>query len=126
MKARNLSHLTKAEDYDSCSNIILDECILGWTCIRTSKDNIAWIKFSDVDFKNYSYLSIDALLKSQTNIEIRIDTINGDIVGNLNITSSLNKDNWNNFNCKLKSINSINDLYLKINGDFLINSLLLF
>lgn len=126
LKPRNLSLLTKAEDYDSCSNIILDECTLGGTCIRTSKDKISWIKFSDVDFKNYLYLSIEALLKSDTNIEIRIDSINGDIIGAISSTPSLSENNWNNFNCELKSINSINDLYLKINGDCLINSLQLF
>lgn len=123
LKPRNLSCLTKAEDYDSCSNIILDECSLGGTCITTSKNTISWLKFSDVDFKNYSNLSIEAIFKSISNIEIRIDSINGDILGNLEITTEKIKDNWDTYICKLKSLNSINNLYLLINGDCLINSL---
>lgn len=123
LKPRNLSYLTKAEDYDSCNNIILDECSLGGTCVTTSKNNLSWLKFSDVDLKNYSNLSIEAIFNSIANIEIRIDSINGDILGSLKITTEEIKDNWNNHICKLKPLNSINDLYLVINGDCLINSL---
>ena len=123
LKPRNLSYLTKAEDYDSCNNIILDECSLDGTCVTTSKNNLSWLKFSDVDLKNYSNLSIEAIFNSIANIEIRIDSINGDILGSLKITTEEIKDNWNNHICKLKPLNSINDLYLVINGDCLINSL---
>lgn len=123
LKLRNLSYLTKAEDYDSCNNITLDECSLGGTCITTSKETLSWLKFSDVDLKNYSNLSIDAIFKSETNIEIRIDSINGDILGNLKITTDEVNNNWNNYHCELKPLNSINDLYLIINGNCLINTL---
>ncbi|WP_020618310.1 glycoside hydrolase family 3 C-terminal domain-containing protein [Paenibacillus daejeonensis] len=54
---RDLSHYTRAENYDDYAGVYLDECKEGGTCIRVSaaaatgeRELESWIRFCDVDF----------------------------------------------------------------------------
>ena len=123
LKPRDLSKGVKAENYDECKDIILDECSLGGTAVRCSNENSSILKFSDVNFKAFNSLCIEANFENITDIEIRTDSTNGDIIGKLKISDKETLSNWNTYSIELKHFNSINDLYLIINGDCLINSL---
>ena len=120
---RDLSKWTKAENYDECQNIILEECSKGGTSVYCPKNTKSMLKFSDVNLKEFNTLCIEGKFKNITNIELRIDNINGDIIGSLIISEQELSSNWNTFLCQLNSTNSIKDLYLLINGDCSINSL---
>lgn len=79
----------------------------------TDIDNGDYIKVRDVSFHKNSKLfkANVASVSSGTSIEIHIDSLNGDVIGTCNITSTGGMHNWITQSCKVKKVKGVHDVY---------------
>lgn len=117
--SRDLSLKTRAENYDDYNSVILKNCIKGGTCV-SSIDNKSWLCYKDVDFNlNYSrFIAQVANDTSKATVEIRLDSVDGEIIGTLQVTSTGGLQNWTINSCDVKQITGVHDVYFTFNvGD---------
>lgn len=117
IKSRDLSKITKAENYDDYNNVILHECKEGDTCICDVKEN-SWICFKDVEFKyNHNYFECRTACESSNGyIDIVLDSIDGQSIGRINVNNTGNPQNWSTQKASVASLSGIHDVYLKLSG----------
>ncbi len=85
----------------------------------TDIDDNDFIKIRSIDFSKGSkkFEAYVASAASDASIEIRIDDKNGDLIGNLDIKSTGNTENWKIQSCKTKNVKGIHDVYLIFKGN---------
>ncbi|MBB6239582.1 beta-xylosidase [Pedobacter sp. AK013] len=82
-------------------------------------DNGDYIKIRSIDFGKGAtkFEATVASLSSQGNIELRADSLNGKLLGNLEVKSIKNAQEWKAQLCKINQITGIHDLYLVFKGE---------
>lgn len=114
----------EAESYDNQSGVQLEACDEGGQDVGFIENN-DYVAYNNVDFGKGAE-SFTARVSSATsggNIEIRLDTITGPVVGTCKVSAT---DGWQSFvdaTCDVTGVSGKHDLYLKFTGDegFLLN-----
>ncbi|RYX83602.1 carbohydrate-binding protein [bacterium] len=88
---------------------------LGWK-ISLPETN-SWVRFNNVDFgaENLNSLSIKAISALGANVELRLDTADGTVLGQVEVAKGAE---WKTLNTKLNNIpTGVHDLFVKSLGD---------
>ena len=114
----------EAEDYNEHFGIQIESCSEGGENIGFI-ENGDYVVYKNIDFEGGAE-NFEARVASATNggnIELRLDSINGPIVGTCSVTSTGGWQEWDYARCKVKDLNGIHDLYLIFTGseDYLFN-----
>lgn len=86
----------------------------------TNIDNNDYIRVRNVDFENNGAASFIANVASDLNggiIEIRVDEIDGDIIGELNVSYTGGWDEWITKTTKVENVKGVRDIYFVFKGD---------
>ena len=107
----------EAEMFDREEQIEIEFASEGGVNV-TDIQNGDWIKYSGVDFgsganKFHARVASDA---SGGQIELRIGSPDGKLIGTCNIPNTKGKQKWETASCKISGANGQNDLYLKFTG----------
>ena len=115
--SRDLMKPTRAINYDDYEGVQLGEGEMGESCIFVVSQNHAWIKFKDVNLSNEAR-SFEALVASMDGgaIEIRLDSIDGIIIGACVVPPTGGSQNWHSTQCNLITKSGNYDVYLKLIG----------
>lgn len=127
---------TKAGVLKSASNLdpftrVEAETIAWSEGVKTAKDSLTGaIYVSNID--NGDYIKIRSVnfgkgatqfeatvtsLSSKGNIELRADSLNGKLLGKLEVKSTKNTQDWKAQLCKINQITGVHDLYLVFKGE---------
>jgi hypothetical protein len=81
-------------------------------------DNNDFIKIRSVDFaKGAKKFSASVATAKSGSIEIRIDKIDGELLGTLAVPGTGGKQNWKTLSTKIKEAKGVHDVYLVFKGD---------
>jgi beta-glucosidase len=122
---RNLAAITRAANYDDYSDVYLDECQAGGTCVVASAPD-AWIAFNDVRW-DQEYRTFEAQIMTGQQggqLSIRLGSPAAAPIGLFNIPPHREQgQNWETVACAILSTpsNQNQDVYLTINGDIRIS-----
>ncbi|WP_026486914.1 glycoside hydrolase family 3 C-terminal domain-containing protein [Caldanaerobius polysaccharolyticus] len=119
---RDLTKITRAENYDDYFGILLDECKEGGTCISHIDDG-DWIMFDDVDFGS-GVSCFEVRVSSDTEggvIGLRLDDVDGTVVGICAVPGTGNGQSWTTVKCPVTGAKGIHRVYLKFTGKFKIS-----
>ncbi|MBL6448924.1 carbohydrate-binding protein [Fulvivirga sp. 29W222] len=107
--------IIQAEDYDEMSGVRTEACGEGGLNVGYI-DNGEWIRFSNVDFGNGAS-SFDArIARNAGTISLRLDGINGEEVGVLNVASTGGSQVYETQSCDVSGVSGVHDLYLVFGG----------
>nr|WP_169303862.1 carbohydrate-binding protein [Ruminiclostridium cellulolyticum] len=109
----------EAETMAQGSGINTEECTEGGRDVAFI-ENGDWIKVRGVDFGTAGAASFDARVASSTsggNIEIRLDSLTGKLVGTCVVENTSGWQNWTTKTCSVSGTTGVHDLYLKFTGD---------
>ncbi len=114
----------EAESYIFQSGIQNESCSEGGECIAYI-ENEDYCVYSNIDFESGA-AGFEVRVSSATtggNIEIRLDSISGELAGTCQIASTGSWEAWALSSCSLKEVSGKHDLYLKFTGedDYLFN-----
>jgi len=92
---------------------------LTGTIYVTNIDNDDYIKIRSVDFgKGASkFEATVAATSSKGSIELRADSLNGKLLGNLEVKSTKNAQDWKIQLCNINQLTGVHDLYLVFKGE---------
>lgn len=111
------STLIEAENFTSQSGIRTESCSEGGQNIGYI-ENGDYAVYSGIDFGS-GKTSFIARVASATNggdIELRLDSISGTLVGKCNVPGTGDFQNWIDVSCDVSGASGIHDLYLKFTG----------
>ncbi|MFF5379579.1 glycoside hydrolase family 43 protein [Pedobacter suwonensis] len=119
--AANLNPFNRveAETIAWCEGLKTAKDSLTGTIFVTNIDNGDYIKIRSVDFSKGAtqFEATVASLSSKGNIELRADSLNGKLLGKLEIKSIKNTQDWKTQLCKINKIAGVHDLYLVFKGE---------
>ncbi|ODM27047.1 sugar-binding protein [Clostridium sp. Bc-iso-3] len=107
----------EAESYDAQSGIQTEECSEGGEDVGYI-ENGDFVVYKAIDFGNGA-ASFKARVASATNggnIEIRLGSIDGPIVGTCPVTGTEDWQSWDYATCEVTGLRGIHDIYLKFTG----------
>jgi beta-galactosidase len=107
----------EAEGYDAQSGIQTETCTEGGSDVGNI-ENGDYAVYSNIDFGSGA-ASFQARVSSATsggNIEIRLDSITGPVVGTCPVTGTGDWQTWANATCSVSGVSGKHDLYLKFTG----------
>jgi len=107
----------EAEDFNEKQGIVIENSTETAKNICDAQDG-EWIKFNDVDFGTGA-LALDVRVASATeggNLEIRLDRLDGPIIGNCKVERTGGWQKWVTKSCEIKEIKGIHDVYFKFVG----------
>jgi hypothetical protein len=107
----------EGEDYDTQSGIQSENCSEGGQNIGYI-ENGDYAVYKNVDFGT-GVTDFKARVASDTsggNIEIRLDSATGPLVGTCSVSGTGGWQNWVDANCSVSGVNGTHDLYLKFTG----------
>jgi hypothetical protein len=115
----NLDPYVKTEAETICweSGVKTEKCSEGGMNV-SNIENGDWIKVKGVDFGSGA-ASFEARVASATNggnIEIRLDSENGKLVGTCAVSNTGGWQNWITKSCNVSGATGVHDLYLKFTG----------
>ena len=108
---------TEAETICTESGVKTEACSEGGMNVGYI-DNGDWIKVTNVNFGSGAK-SFEARVAAQYdggNIELRLDSPTGQLIGTCNITSTNGWQNWTTKTCNVSGASGVHDLYLKFTG----------
>ena len=114
---RDLTKVTRAENYDDYYGIILDECSEGGTSANTKKAN-SFIMFDDVNFGNV-VTDFEARVSnaiSNVDIKVRLDELDGPLIGTCNVPALIDMKTYITTSCNISSVTGIHKVFLVFNG----------
>ncbi len=118
--SKKLSAYTQieAESYSRQSGIQTEDCTEGGQNIGFI-ENGDYAVFSNIDFGSgaKSFKTRVASATEGGNIEIRLDSITGPLVGTCKVTGTGGWQNWTDVTCNVSGASDTHDLYLKFTGD---------
>ncbi|WP_160686607.1 glycoside hydrolase family 3 protein [Clostridium sp. C2-6-12] len=115
---RDLTKITRAEDYDDYNNVILHECKAGGTCVCPTAEN-SWICFRDVNLKQSTAFEFNtACVNDNSEIEIFLDDLNKSRLAKFSVTNTRDNQKWISQTVPIVSLSGIHDIYLKFSGNF--------
>ena len=107
----------EAEAYDQQSGVQKETCSEGGQNIGYI-ENGDWIRFNNMDFGTGA-ASFEARVSSQGsggNIEIRLDSLTGPVIGNCTVPVTGGWQTWTTVSCPVSGATGVHDLYLKFTG----------
>lgn len=107
----------EAEEFDNQSGIQTESCTEGGQNVGFI-ENGDYLIFTNIDFDSGA-ASFQARVASATsggNIEIRLDSITGTLVGTCPVTGTEGWQAWVDAACSVSGVSGIHDLYLKFTG----------
>ncbi|NII81149.1 MULTISPECIES: glycoside hydrolase family 43 protein [unclassified Pedobacter] len=109
----------EAETIAWSEGVKTDQDSLTGTIFVSNIDHGDYIKIRSVDFGKGAtkFEATVASLSSKGNIELRADSLNGKLLGILEVKSTKNAQNWKAQLCKTNQITGIHDLYLVFKGE---------
>lgn len=108
---------TYGSEFSAQSGIQVCSCSEGGDCIGYI-DNGDWIKFSGVNFGTGA-IGFEGRVASYTtggNIEIRLDSLNGTLVGTCPVQNTGDWQKWVSRVCNISGASGTHDLYFKFTG----------
>ncbi len=108
----------EAESFGSQSGIQTETCSEGGQEVGYI-ENGDYLVFNNVDFANGA-ASFQARVSSATsggNIEIRLDSVDGPLVGKCTVMGTGDWKTWTDVSCNVSGASGKHDLYLKFTGD---------
>ncbi len=107
----------EAESYNDQSGIQTETCTEGG-------ENVGYIEngdyavYNNIDFGNgaESFKARAASATSGGNIEIRLDSVTGPVVGTCSVTGTGDWQTWTDATCSVSGVSGKHDLYLKFTG----------
>ncbi|HEX3029222.1 MAG TPA: carbohydrate-binding protein [Clostridia bacterium] len=106
----------EAESFDSQSGIQTETCTEGGQSIGYI-ENGDYVVYNNVDFGTAkSFQARVASNSSGGNIEIRLDSVTGTLIGTCPVTSTGDWQSWTDAKCSIDSVSGIHNLYLKFTG----------
>ncbi|UUZ97820.1 carbohydrate-binding protein [Paenibacillus sp. P25] len=115
---RDLFKETSAVNYDDYDGVYLDECREGGSCIRLSGES-GWLRFDDADFRG-GIGGFEARYTSGQgggSIELRLDGVNGPLVGTCSVPETGGQQIWETVACKVDEAAGVRTVYLCLGGD---------
>lgn len=114
---RNAFSKLEGESYDNQSGIQNGSCSEGGECIGYI-ENGDYAVYSNVDFSNgaKSFKARAASATSGGNIEVRLDSATGTLVGTCTVPGTGDWQNWTDVACNVSGVSGKHDLYLKFTG----------
>lgn len=113
---RNLKKPTRAENYDDCRGIFLDESYEDRVCVRNLEEK-AWIAFWDAEFKGVSrFEARTAGGKGGGTIEIRLGSPTGPLAGVCRFPDTGGPQSWTTQTCSIQGPEGRLDVYLVLSG----------
>ncbi len=116
--AANLSASAQieAESYSSQSGIQTETCTEGGQSIGYI-ENGDYVVYNSVDFGSVkSFQARVASNSSGGNIELRLDSVNGTLIGTCPVASTGGWQTWTDAKCSIDSVSGTHNLYLKFTG----------
>ena len=107
----------EAEAYNQQSGIQKETCSEGGQNIGYI-ENGDWIRFNNIDFGTGA-ASFEARVSSQGsggNIEIRLDSLSGPLVGTCTVPVTGGWQSWTTVSCPVNGATGVHDLYLRFTG----------
>ncbi len=107
----------EAEDFDDQSGIKTETCSEGGEDVGYI-ENGDYVVYNNINFGNgaSSFEARVASAASGGNIEIRLDSITGTLIGTCSVTGTGDWQTWVNATCNISGVSGIHDLYLKFTG----------
>ena len=107
----------EAEDFNNVSGIQNESCSEGGQNIGYIEDG-DYVVYSRIDFGDGAeeFHARVASGSNGGNIEIRLDSITGPLVGTCKVAGTGDWQNWVDATCKVDGVSGIHDLYLKFTG----------
>lgn len=115
---RDLTIQTRAENYDDYAQVYLDKSKEGGTrvCLAAAE---GWIAFHQVGFNAQlnRFVARVASPEFGGKLEVRIDTIDGELLGEYVVARTGGSQNWQTIDFSIRPAAGVRDLYLKFTGD---------
>jgi xylan 1,4-beta-xylosidase len=107
----------EAESYDNQSGIQTETCIEGGENVGYI-ENGDYVVYNNVDFGSGAagFQARTASATSGGNIEIRLDSLTGPLVGTCAVSGTGNWQTWTTTTCSVSGVSGKHDLYLKFTG----------
>lgn len=112
---KNPTHI-EAEDFCEMSNVAIENSANGVIDIGSITDG-SWVKFSNYDFTDMK--SLDARVSTTTGggtIEVRLDDLNGSLIGSLLVSTTGDWDDWEQVSSNLSTVSGTHDIYMVFTG----------
>lgn len=108
----------EAENFSTQSGVQTEACDEGGQNVGYI-ENGDYIVFNNIDFENgaASFQARVASASSGGNIELRLNSINGPLVGTCSVNGTGNWQTWTTVSCNVNNANGIHNLYLVFTGD---------
>jgi len=115
--SRDLTKVTRAENYDDYCNVILHECKEGGTCVYPTKEN-SWICFKNVNINHFNSIEFRVNCESNnTFIDILLDSIDGISISSISVINTGNNKKWCSQTVPITALSGVHDVYLKFSGN---------
>jgi hypothetical protein len=114
---RDAYSIIEAKSFDSMSGIQTESCSEGGDNVGFI-ENGDWMMYSNVDFGSGAE-GFEARVASDSiggNIEIRLDSSSGTLVGTCTVSEIVGWQNWTTANCTVSGASGTHDLYLVFTG----------
>lgn len=88
--------------------------------VVTNIDDGDWVALSKVDFGNngpHAFTAVVSNVNADSAIELRLDSVDGELVGTLLIPSNDGKSDWVEVTTKVSGFQGVHDLYLVFRGE---------
>lgn len=110
---RDLTVMTKAENYDDCYRVKLDECKEGGNCVVFTSEG-EWISFNEVDFGSGAGIFEARVAEGSSNccIDIRLNSPYGPVAGSCKVKSRENQV-WTTNKCNIRGAVGVRNVYLR-------------
>jgi len=110
---RNLTKVTAAENYDDYYGVTINECKEGGTCVCSNNGN-EWTMFDEVNFSD-DINSFEARVSNTFGkgvIEIRLDNIDGELIGVCTVEKTESMQTWITSSCSIACVQGVHKIYL--------------
>jgi hypothetical protein len=114
---RNPYTQIEAESFDAKSGVLVSNCSEGGQDVEWI-ENGDYIVFNNLDFGNGAS-AFEARVATETNggnIEIRLDSTNGKLVGSCSVTSTGGWQRWVTRTCSISGATGKHNVYIKFTG----------
>jgi glucosylceramidase len=115
---KNAYYTFEAENFDSQSGIQTEACGEGGFNVGFIEDG-DYVCFNDIDFEGASAASVNARVATANaggNIEFRLDSPTGTLIGTCPVSSTGGWQNWATRSVNLSGASGVHDVYLKFTG----------
>ena len=104
--------------YEKSNNIKKQDCAEG-DFELTNIENNSWIRFANVDLSSAPTLFSARVgnIGGSGSIEIRLDSINGILLGQVIVPKTATTNNFSSISCNLQKISGKRDVYLRFKGN---------